>query len=603
MCLLNGEVSGNFPFEVDLGKIEEYDTQTKTVTITPYPLIDIIREVVHHYGGEHFSNIIVNDLEDRGLILQEYKLDTPLYLIRNSEVASSYIQGTISAQQRIYALDPNTGLCKTPTFIGSLQEEEYDSLVSTFQDAEIAPTKFTFSSETKQGTRYCAAKIGYGQTVGYTTTDMTYTGDLIAKPGESITSVLDKIKNMLGNFEYFYDLDGRFIFQEKKNYINSAWSPVSTTEEGLLYVDPSSTSIQFSFMDSKLITQYSYSPQILNAKNDYSVWGNRPGSGGAQVPIHMRYAIDDKPIVYVSYDGIAYISELVNDNVYYETIKEYLDLYHPGMLINDNLVIDDYQIDNFALETDLQKHQVTLYCDWREIIYQMAIDYRKHNHDDDYELKIAQNNPQYPTGRTGYEQYYIDIEGFWRQLYNPEAVDNTDYYPHNHTHKYWNRAVYECPEQLNFWFDFLDGDGELADISVRKIGQRPKVVNDKDVKAIYYADTPQVIFGNISSPEDHRSGYITINVPSFYEGMFSQSAQGKSAKDAIDNLLYQHSYCTESCTITTLPIYTLQPNKRIYVKDQRYGIDGEYLLTKFTIPLSHNGTMSLTTSKMLTRII
>jgi len=39
-----------------------------------------------------------------------------------------------------------------------------------------------------------------------------YAGDLIANVGESLTSVLDKLKAMLGEFEYFYDLDGRFIF-------------------------------------------------------------------------------------------------------------------------------------------------------------------------------------------------------------------------------------------------------------------------------------------------------------------------------------------------------------------------------------------------------
>jgi hypothetical protein len=35
---------------------------------------------------------------------------------------------------------------------------------------------------------------------------------LVASPGESITSILDKIKNMLGDYEYFYDIDGRFVF-------------------------------------------------------------------------------------------------------------------------------------------------------------------------------------------------------------------------------------------------------------------------------------------------------------------------------------------------------------------------------------------------------
>jgi hypothetical protein len=44
---------------------------------------------------------------------------------------------------------------------------------------------------------------------------LTYPGDLIGAVGEAITSILDKIKNMLGEFEYFYDLDGRFVFQKK----------------------------------------------------------------------------------------------------------------------------------------------------------------------------------------------------------------------------------------------------------------------------------------------------------------------------------------------------------------------------------------------------
>jgi hypothetical protein len=46
-------------------------------------------------------------------------------------------------------------------------------------------------------------------------TDLTYAGDLIANAGDSVTSILDKIKSMLGDFEYFYNLDGKFVFQKK----------------------------------------------------------------------------------------------------------------------------------------------------------------------------------------------------------------------------------------------------------------------------------------------------------------------------------------------------------------------------------------------------
>ena len=79
--------------------------------------------------------------------------------------------------------------------------------------------------------------------------------------------------------------------------------------------------------------------------------------------------------------------------------------------------------------------------------------------------------------------------------------------------------------------------------------------------------------------------------------MFSISAQGKSAKDEIDVLLYNHSYTTESVTISCIPIYYLQPNTRIEVHDDDTGIYGEYIISKMNIPLSYNGTMSINATK------
>jgi hypothetical protein len=105
-------------------------------------------------------------------------------------------------------------------------------------------------------------------------------------------------------------------------------------------------------------------------KNDYSIWGEKTSIAGEKIPVDLRYAIDEKPI--------SYISPWQLDET--ESCKE----YH----------INDY--------------------DWREIIYQMAIDYYKNNtkedintnqviFNDDFELLIAEKNPQYSTGITGYE--------------------------------------------------------------------------------------------------------------------------------------------------------------------------------------------------------
>jgi hypothetical protein len=75
----------------------------------------------------------------------------------------------------------------------------------------------------------------------------------------------------------------------------------------------------------------------------------------------------------------------------------------------------------------------------------------------------------------------------WKQnYYHPEDGDSNK--------KYWNKNVFERPETLNFWFDFLDTEGELTHFSVKSIGSRPKAVNDTNIKAIYFKTTPDVLF-------------------------------------------------------------------------------------------------------------
>jgi len=80
--------------------------------------------------------------------------------------------------------------------------------------------------------------------------------------------------------------------------------------------------------------------------------------------------------------------------------------------------------------------------------------------------------------------------------------------------------------------------------------------------------------------------------------MFSRSAQGKNAKEEIDNLLYNHGYCSESISITSIPIYYLEPNTKIHIKDK-----GDFIVNKLTIPLNYNGTMNITAIKAPERLL
>jgi hypothetical protein len=120
----------------------------------------------------------------------------------------------------------------------------------------------------------------------------------------------------------------------------------------------------------------------------------------------------------------------------------------------------------------------------------MALDFRKANREDDFVPQLLANNPILcAKGRTGYEQYYIDMEGFWRQIYNPLKANSEEYDANG-----WYVNVKNDPSLLNFWIEFLDTDGDISKFSIPAIGDRAKVVNDKSIKSIYYKDTPLIIY-------------------------------------------------------------------------------------------------------------
>ena len=193
-------------------------------------------------------------------------------------------------------------------------------------EEEYSPPRLNFESDYNEPTKLyndaAAARVGgddyfticraeYGDVVGYRLTDLTYAGDLIGNVGESITSVFDKIKNMLGDYEYFYNLEGQFIWQRKPTYTNISWNNLVQNEGDPIHGESASytSAITYSFENHNLITAVSNNPTLNNVKNDYSIFGQKTLSSGTQIPIHLRYAIDKKPIAYRSYEGILYATE------------------------------------------------------------------------------------------------------------------------------------------------------------------------------------------------------------------------------------------------------------------------------------------------------
>jgi len=120
---------------------------------------------------------------------------------------------------------------------------------------------------------------------------------LVGNAGDTIVTILDQIKNTLGNYEYFYDIYGNFHFQEVKNYLNTSYSTFKINEikADNYLVDYSNGKSVYVFDDAEMIISYANNPQYQQIKNDFIVWGQRKTSEGVEKPIRYHLAMDNKP--------------------------------------------------------------------------------------------------------------------------------------------------------------------------------------------------------------------------------------------------------------------------------------------------------------------
>lgn len=506
MCLLDGTAGGTLPasvtFHESLVQLDDGDVEIQYPTI-----FQIIFEAVNHWGGEAAEKIIISDIDEEVKMLVRYMGDRPVYF-----------------------------------------SEDYSSISYSDDSASSFPHMFT-----------------YGQDVGYKITSFTYPGELVLNAGDTVVTLLDKVVSTLGNYEYFYDLDGNFVFQEIKNYLNSG-SPLLDLDPADYVRSYNNAKFLYSLTDLDTTTAITRNPKYDDVKNDFYVWGKRTTSTGVEVAIRYHLAIDDKPDIDLASKYMWKIEDKESNLI---------------VRYDFNDSADGYTVDGYT--TTL----ISIPCnEWREELYRRALDAQVSN--------------------SIYDNYYdSELIAEWRNLYNPL---NKSWNSTNH----WNPNVYNDPGSINFWLDFIDTGSALGKYSIKNIGRRTKVVNSNDIKTVYNSKVPDVIFyqkSQYSSEEEQelRDHYNSIGQPFFpstdlFYNNISISTTGASCFDKIRELMYQNLCYNTTISLTCLPKYYIEPNNIIRIEDDDSNIYGNYQITQYSLPLSYNGTMSITATEVLTRV-
>lgn len=532
MCLLNGTCGGIIPAATTFHQYETVDENGAYIIKKP-TIYAIIQELVNHFGGEQLSKIIISDLDLRIKHVMKWIGSTPIYL-QNSD------------------------------------------------DGESIQYNFTTDlSEIDGGYQ----KYENGEDIGYIYTDFTYPSELIANAGDSVTSVLDKITKVLTNYEYFYDLQGNFIFREKKNYLNTSKSTVdlnNINKEDYL-IDISKEKAEYVFDNSTLISSFNNSPKYNMIKNDFIVWGIKTDTLGNKFPIRYHLAIDSKPKTGNTYKCFFYEDEKdglkkTKCPIKYSNITEF-----PTVGVNDLFYMDENDSKIYKWDSEKKEYvQITdglvdiTTSDWRTELY-------------------LQGASAEPLG-AGSNDYYTELNNEWPKLYDVEKGEFTE-------------EASAHPTDVNYFLDFIDSEASISEISISNIGKRSQVVNDESVNCIFEPLIPDLVILDNSNPdirtlrqecEEQGQDYVQVD-----SNIFSNIAAGGTKNSAfvlVRDLLYQYTSYNESISISALPIYYLEPNTRITVLDQESDIYGDYIIKSMSLPLIPSGTMSLSCTRALDKI-
>ena len=526
MCLLNGECGGTIPASTQFDKYDTADENGNIVTEKPV-INQIITEVVNHFGGEQLGKILISDIDNKIKKVMRWTGSSSIFLVVNNE--------------------------------------------------PLLTTDKTKVENLKLGEDYF--EFNYGENIGYIYTNYTYQSELIGEPGSAVTEILDKIKNFLGNFEYFYDVDGNFIFREIKNYLNTTQATVDlkNLKNEDYMIDISKGKVLYNFENTGLITSYSNSPKYNRIKNDFVVWGLRENQNGNKLPIRFHLAIDKKPEIGNEYEVFFYKD--INDSV--EKAKCPIKFNSKEELnANKGLVGVFYQTtDDGAIykwdgtnyiKIDVQLKKITT-KDWRTELYLQGVAAEPYGLDSNY--------------------YYAELLNEWPKLYDLEKGE-------------FREEVLRNPDKIDYFLDFIDSTAAISALSVSNIGRRSYVESSDDIDCVFEPSIPDFILIE-SGQEDteekreecEKKNQPFIQVENSIFKLLKAGGYSNGADVQIKNLLYDYTKYNEDIQIQAIPIYYLEPNTRIRVHDEESDIYGDYVISRISLPLDVNGTMSISATR------
>ena len=602
MALLNGSCGGVLPAAVNFESIDtlgpDGDLHTEYVRIN-----QMIQEMVNHFGGEDLNKIIINDVPDKIKQVLKWRGSNPLYLWMDKNNKENVFYTTIDTSSSLPLSDWNK------------------------------------------------KKIIYNYDAGYSYVDFVYPGELVSAPGDSVCTILDKIKSTLGNYEYYYDVFGNFIFQEIKNYVNvSEWRSINIYGEqgwdnlkdndAYLPYDYSTrlNTAVYDFKNSEFVISYSNKPNFEMIKNDFVVWGERTSANKVKLPIRYHLAIDKRPSIT---EPLTLDFDICFDLNLRDKIRRAIPISDTFATVSDlkeqlpfGIVGKYYRVGNsvYTWINDINTYSELLnnYMSTSAVSAESG-DFSIDNTNEDNAGYIRMPLATLYYDGDGSSRFTINPTTNWRNLLYFQGLKesriglNANYYwaemcnewpkIYDIEHDMWIDGMLDVPTSMDWWLDFIDNNPILNQFSVDAIGRRSYSKMDNGCNCVFEPDIPDIVMVDVNDESaivDSRSGLtqqrlkelglIPVQVSNAVYNSVTTGGSFNSLYQHVRQLITDYTNYNESITVSCLPIYHLEPNTRVSFNCPDAGIYGDFIINTISFDLGNGGNMSISAKKCVEKI-
>ena len=398
------------------------------------------------------------------------------------------------------------------------------------------------------------------------------------------------------------------------------------TENDYLVETTNSKSL-YSFEDNKNITSITVTPNYSNIKNEYIVHGITAGTADTVASnIMYHLVIDKKPIIEEDtyFKDIAYytdpldrlnkltkwlsVNELPsvgNFNIFYNVENDGL-YYWDNTLYKKATIITGYTADGTPIEVDPIIYDKYYPKDWRTFLYLKGLEAQVNGTDEGI--------------------YFQELAAFWPAEYDLKQ-DKQEFFGIESGIS----ESYLTLTEGKYFLDFIDTTSELGKYSVSAIGRRGDIITDDKINCLFEPEIPNVIFLNIDNPEDNVSENTTINDDlgedidpavllsrakeeanknshpwtQVHEDIYNNLAVGgykNSAYERIKYELFYHTNYQRTVSLTTIPIFYLEPNSRVTISDRSTNTYGNFMVQNINIGFGPGANMSVTLNEVFERL-